>query len=169
MFRQDFTAPLCQAASGSNVQLASLLGCWRLEEFVVERPSGTCIHPFGTDAEGLLLYSPDGWVSAVLSKRDRGDAAVRTLESASKASAEVKVEAFDSYMSYAGRYRLNGSTVVHEIVVALAPGLVGTKMSREAHLEDSTLTLSYQVEGRLGISNYVLRWVRPSQRPHELL
>ena len=108
------------------------------------------------------MYTPDGWVSAVLSERGREVATVRRLESASRASADEKVRAFDSYMSYAGRYRWEGTTVTHELVVALAPGLVGTQMTREAHLDGDCLDLSFEVEGRSGTSLYLLRWVRPS-------
>lgn len=151
----------CTVSSGSSVNAEDLFGCWALREFVVERPSGRRIHPFGEDAQGTLLYSADGWVSAVLSRRERSLPSNATLENAPKLRDEDKVSAFDSYMSYTGRYEISGTTVIHEIVQSLTPGLKGTRLEREAALSDSELTLSYDVSGKSGISTYRLRWVRP--------
>ncbi len=125
------------------------------------RASGERLHPFGADADGILIYSPDGWVSAVLSARDRKVETVRSLQTASRASVEEKVQAFDSYMSYAGRFRVEGTTVVHEIAVSLAPGLIGTEMRREARFDGESLELSFEVEGRKETSSYQLHWNRP--------
>ena len=50
-----------------NLQREQLLGTWLLQRWQVEysdaRPSS---YPFGTDAIGVLIYAPDGWMSATM-------------------------------------------------------------------------------------------------------
>jgi hypothetical protein len=83
------------------------------------------------------------------------------LERAHHASAEAKAAAFDGYMSYAGRWYVEGDEVVHTVELALTPDAVGRAQRRTARLEAGGLCLTYDVTGRSGVvRNYRLDWVR---------
>ena len=142
---------------------ADIVGAWRLDSFFIDRASGERIHPYGEDALGTLLYTPEGWMSAVLARRDRGAHDGATLERAHRASDEERLRAFDGYTSYSGRYRVRGQTVEHDVVVALVPSMIGATLQRTGTLEDGALTLRYDVEGRRGTHRYTLRWSRADE------
>lgn len=140
----------------------TLLGAWSLVSFVVQRTGREDRHPFGIDARGLIVYEPSGWMSAVLSAADRSSGATR-LEDAHRVDADAKGRAYDSYLSYAGRWRLEGDEVVHDVHVALVPEVVGREQRRRASFDGEELVLSYEVEGRSGPARFVLRWRRASR------
>lgn len=126
------------------VTAASLVGGWRLArwEVVYLDASGTerrRTFPFGPDATGLLLYTPDGWMSATIAAAGR-----RAFDAPNprETPAEARAAAFDGYFSYAGRYRVDGGRVVHELAVALNPGMLGAPQVRDARLEGDRLELS---------------------------
>ena len=140
----------------------SLHGSWRLERFVITYDDGRPeLHPFGEDATGLLTYTPDGWMSAILSRAGRPSLGVGGLETTGRADAASKAAAFDSYLSYAGRWAVEGDAVVHRVTLALAPDAVGLDNVREAALDGDRLTLTYQRTPRSGVTrHYNLIWRR---------
>ena len=97
-----------------------LVGAWRLASWSFEyedsRPSE---FPLGRKAHGLLLYTPDGHVSATL----MGGQPPRSL-------------------AYAGRYEVRDGAVYHSIEVATDASLVGMTTTRHMRREDDVLTLS---------------------------
>lgn len=138
-----------------------LLGTWRLVRFTAVGADGMRKLPYGQEAQGLLVYAADGWMSAVLSRADRGPFASESMERAGAATADEKVRAFDGYTSYAGRYAIDGEEVRHTVAQALVPTMVGQTLRRRARLEDGTLSLSYEVQGRKQSYHYELVWRRP--------
>ena len=48
-----------------------LIGAWRLAEFSVIARDGSVTHPMGKNLEGLIIYSPDGYMSGQLMKLGR--------------------------------------------------------------------------------------------------
>lgn len=140
-----------------------LVGGWRLVSFEITfSDDAPAIHPFGDDGRGQLLYTPDGQMSAILCPAERADLDVGGLESSRRASAEQKAAAFDSYMSYAGRWSLDGSTVTHHVDFALVPDVVGHDHVRTASLhDDGALVLTYERSTKRGATaTYALKWVR---------
>lgn len=142
---------------------AELVGAWSLQCFVVQVDDGRPdLFPLGDDATGLVVYSDDGWMSAVLSRSDRGAGALGgALEDAARAGPEAKGQAFDSYLSYAGRWELADGEVRHHVTHALVPGVVGQVLRRTARLDADTLELSYLRPTRSGaVATYRLSWSR---------
>ena len=144
-----------------------LVGARSLEQFVISHSDGRPpLLPFGADARGLLLYSADGRMSAILCRGERAPLGIATLEQAERASKEAKAEAFSSYVSYAGRYRVErepggADRVVHEVELSLLPDLVGAEQARRAFLKGDQLALSYEVTPRSGVVRlYLLTWRR---------
>ena len=40
----------------------ALIGVWRLREYSEVTEGQTAVYPFGPDPDGLLIYTPDGFV-----------------------------------------------------------------------------------------------------------
>ncbi len=148
----------------------ALAGTWRLVDFRVLFEDGRPDRlPYGEEAEGTVIYGLDGWMSAVLGRGDRAPLGSGRLESYQRAEDTDKIAAFDSYLSYVGRWTLErdevGEAVVaHEVVQALVPELVGQTLRRRVQLraEGRQLVLSYGVQPSRGSArSYTLTWERP--------
>jgi len=112
-----------------------LLGAWRLESWTLHYDDGRPPeHPLGPAAQGLIMYTPDGHVSATLMRGDRSTAAPATDGDRARAYA-------DSF-AYAGRYELRDGTVFHTIEIATNPALIGVTSTRHIAHDGDRLTLS---------------------------
>ena len=112
----------------------ALIGTWRLERWELVYDDGRppeC--PLGADAEGFLIYTADGHVSATLARRSRPRLADDD---------GAKARAYEAYFGYAGRYEVRDGAVVHHIAIAPDPALTGATTLRNAVLEGDRLTLS---------------------------
>ena len=50
------------------------IGAWKLESYVEESVDGSkCFEPLGPTPRGIIMYTPDGYMSAQLAKPDRPD------------------------------------------------------------------------------------------------
>jgi hypothetical protein len=117
------------------VTAQELLGAWKLESWALLYEDGRPPeYPLGRHAVGLILYTPDGHMSATLARRGR-----EALEST---DATAKAKAYDGCFAYAGRYEVRGEAVFHSIEVATNPALAGVTSTRNIHLNGDRLTLS---------------------------
>ena len=116
---------------------------------------GRVRYPYGRDASGYIIYTADGRMSATLMGGDRtpfGSEYRRGEGGTAKASA------FESYLSYAGRYEFLGDRVVHYVEVALIPDWVGNALMRLAAFEGDRLVLSTEPDGDGRVT--VITWER---------
>ncbi len=118
---------------------SDLLGVWRLAQYVVPMPDGRIVHPFGPDADGLLIYTPDGWMSAALGRRDRAPFPADHLGAGSVGE---KARAAETFLAYAGRWEVKGDAVVHHVALSLFPNWTGGDQLRLASFEAGNLVLS---------------------------
>jgi hypothetical protein len=104
--------------------VVSVVGAWTLVSYLdVDESGRTRGGPLGEDPYGLLIYSPTGHVSvSMMSSRDGPEA--------------------ERYMGYAGRWRLDGGCVIHDVLVSSHPHLAGTRQVRDVVLDDDRLTLA---------------------------
>jgi hypothetical protein len=146
---------------------SELWGTWDLVSFRVVADDGRPDRfPFGPDAKGRIVYAPDGYMMAVLSRTPEGaPPALQRLESAHHASDADKAAAFDRYLSYSGRWVLVDGEVHHHVDLALVPGVPGRVQVRAVSLvrePNPTLTLSYEQSSTRGTRyRFVLVWHRP--------
>ena len=141
-----------------SIDRSDLVGAWRLVDWRIEYADGRVTRPFGNDAVGQLLYSADGHMSATVAAARRPSLG---RQNARHAAASARAAAFDSYFHYAGRWRVDGPVVVHDVDYALNPGLAGTEQRREVLLEGSSLQLSAtEAIGDGGERRHVLAWQR---------
>jgi hypothetical protein len=140
---------------------ADLVGAWRLQRWETVYEDGRRTEPFGPGVEGLIQYTADGWMSATIMAAGRA-----RLSGANprNAPARERAAAFDSYFSYAGRWRLRGGVVRHDVTIALNPAMVGTPQLRDATLSGRTLTLSAAEDVPGGRRVHRLVWQRAPKR-----
>lgn len=136
-----------------------LVGTWQLRQWQCTYEDGTTTEPFGAGAQGLLLYSGDGWMSACIMAPGRARLSAANPREAPEVE---RAAAFDGYFSYAGRWRILDRRVQHEVSIALNPGMVGTLQLRDAEFADDGLTLSATEPARGGTRRHRLVWRRPA-------
>jgi hypothetical protein len=141
---------------------AQIVGAWELVRWEIVRDDGARTQPFGTDARGLLLYTPDGFMSASVMAARRAPFSTRTPRGA---PAGERAAAFDSFFSYAGRFRVLAGEVRHDVLVALNPGQVGTLQTRQARLSGRKLELTADesLPGQ-GSRRHEIEWRRVRRR-----
>ena len=127
----------------------SVVGTWRLVSSEGRSSAGDVSRPYGDRPVGLLLYGPDGYMSATLMRPDRppftsGDRLRGTPE-------EVRL-ASEGFLAYCGTYDLDASKglIVHHVTAADFPNIVGTDLVRRFVMENGHLVLETQPVLRAG-------------------
>lgn len=145
---------------------AGLVGAWRLVSWTIEYPAtGRVTQPFGAAPEGLLLYSVDGHMSAVMQRPGRARlsrADPNAVDDAEKAAA------FAGYLHYAGTWSVADGCVVHAVEWAMNPNLIGTRQVRRVALAGDRLELGADepLEAPGQSRRHRIEWIRAAQRPH---
>ena len=137
------------------------MGAWTLVASV-ERgiETGVESHPLGDRPLGLILYTPDGYMSAQLQRRERPPFAEGDLL---RATPEEYAAAGSSYVAYSGRFFVDEAkkSLSHEMAVSFFPNWVGQRHVRLVELNGERLQLSTDGPQRL---NGVLKTVTLSWR-----
>ena len=128
-----------------------------------ERPTdgSPSFYPMSEQPQGIIMYTPDGYMSAQLSKPDRkpfasGDWFKGTDE-------DYKNEA-STYIAYTGRFHVDEEqhTLTHSIFISLFPNWIGQTQPRMVKLEGDQLHLGSasppQSGGKMVMS--YLKWKR---------
>jgi hypothetical protein len=78
---------------------------------------------------GLLIYSPDGYMSATLSKRERSPFSTDQLDGGTN---EEKIRAYSTYIAYTGSFEVDEAemSVTHRVKFASFPNFVGRSLIR---------------------------------------
>lgn len=118
-----------------------LVGTWMLESFEGRSSSGKERSSYGSNPVGQLIYTSDGHMSAVLSRRNRPKFASEDLVGGT--TEELKF-AFEGFEAYAGTYKIDvkGGTVTHRLEVCRYPNWEGSSQLRHFTLTDDRLLLS---------------------------
>jgi hypothetical protein len=117
-----------------------LIGTWHLISYETRGADGSVVYPMGREVIGLIMYAPDGYMSANLMVPGRP---AFTGGAASTANTAELAAASAGYFGYAGRFEVDESaqTVGHRIDVALVPNLVGTTQLRHVAFDGARLIL----------------------------
>lgn len=115
------------------------VGTWRLIRCEHKMSDGTSRFPWGLDAKGLLLYTSDGYMSAFLMKADRHRFASDDIF---EGTASERVDAMESCLAYAGRYRVEEKRVVHIVELSPFPNWIGSEQIRLFEWRGAQLILS---------------------------
>lgn len=137
-----------------------LVGGWRLVDWVSIADDGSETSPLGAAPHGLLTYSRDGTMVAIMTRSDRARFATDDLTGGSPAE---QAGAFASCIAYGGAFELDGDTVVHRVETSLFPNWVGTEQRRRWGLDPTgrVLTLTSPPLAMGGVSRIQrLTWLR---------
>jgi lipocalin-like protein len=118
---------------------AKLVGTWKLISASSSSASGEQNEsPFGPNPVGILTYTDDGRVSALISYGGRKQL---TIGAEPAALIEEQAEAFRTFLAYAGRYRLSGDTVVHSIEISSIQNYAGKELVRGLKFQGNQIVL----------------------------
>jgi len=119
-----------------------LIGAWSLVSYE-ERPvdGSPPFFPLGEEPKGIIMYTPDGFMSAQLAKPDRAPFASGDWFEAS--DAEFKEEA-TSYIAYTGPFHVDEEKqqLSHSMFISLFPNWTGQTQPRVVRQEGDRLFLS---------------------------
>ena len=121
------------------MQEADFVGTWRLISMEGRLSDGTVTYPLGADTRGYIMYAPDGYVSVVISGNTRPSLGTSDLLAGSD---EQLAAAARTFISYAGRYSVDGELVRHAVDISLFPDWAGGIQERHYRFEGNRLTLS---------------------------
>ncbi|HEX6657770.1 MAG TPA: lipocalin-like domain-containing protein [Ilumatobacter sp.] len=135
-----------------------LIGAWQLVRWFITYEDGSVTEPLGHGAEGLLVYTADGWMSASMmavgrTRLSRGNPRAAPIEE--------RAAAFDSFFTYSCRWRIVDRSVEHTVTLSHNPALVGTVQTRRIQMRGRQLTLSAHEAVPGGVRVHRLQW-RPA-------
>lgn len=132
------------------------IGTWRLASVETKKEDGI-LHRKGART-GYIIYSADGYMSVAFMKEGRVMFASGDIRGG---TSEEKVEALNGYISYSGKYQVEGDSVHHHIEVSLFPNWISDKQERYYKFEGDTLNLSrpLQLVGGMMLSSHLV-WER---------
>jgi len=139
---------------------AGLVGAWRLLTWESIDDAGAVDHPMGPDAEGVVVYTPDGTMMTTLGRRGRMPITGDDMLAGPDAE---RLASFGSFIAYTARFRIEGGDVIHQVEMSLFPNWVGTAQRRHVQLaaDGRSLILSsdpFLLRGRM--SRQRLSWER---------
>jgi len=117
-----------------------LIGSWKLLSYIELPINWTdSLFPMGQQPDGILMYSPDGYMSVQIAKQER-------LPFASgdwlKASCEEHTSSMSSYISFSGTYRILENRIVsYQVKTSLYPNWKGQTHERTFDFEGDILYL----------------------------
>lgn len=122
-----------------------IIGAWELISYRAESLNDDePIYPFTKDAQGIVIYSPNGYMSAQLMVPGR--APFHTPDRLSATEKEL-ADAMRTYMAYSGKFDVyygpNGHPCLHHnMQISSFPNWIGDTQERFARIDDDMLTLS---------------------------
>ena len=126
-----------------------LVGTYRVLAMEHYTDDGEVGRPFGDDPRGIIVYTAEHYMTAVLMRPDRPAFAAGDVLSGTDAE---RAAAFATANAFAGRWELEGDEIVHRLEVTTFPNWVGTQQRRRFDLTETHLTLypqSMLMEGKL--------------------
>jgi len=139
-----------------------LIGAWKLVSYVEQPVDGSApFHPFGEEPQGIIMYTPDGYMSAQLCGKDRVPFASGDWFKGT--AAEYEAEA-STYIAYTGPFHVDEQqqSLTHSMFISLFPNWIGQTQPRVVKIEGGILSLSTASPINSGgkLVNSYLRWQR---------
>jgi hypothetical protein len=118
----------------------NLIGAWVLRSYEARSIDGSeVIYPLGVDPRGIIMYTPDGYMSAQLMRSGRKRFSGDDMQLAPN---DELAAAASGYLTYAGPYNVvRDGLIAHHVEVSLLPNWIGGTQYRAAHLSGSVLQL----------------------------
>ena len=115
----------------------TIKGRWTVQSWEQLYDDGRVVLPMGTELDGFIEYSDYG-MSCVISQKDR-----KVFNTGGQWSADdtEKAGAYNSYLTYAGGFDVEGNTITHHVKYSIFPNWIGGTQHRFAELQGDVLTL----------------------------
>jgi len=117
----------------------SLLGTWRLVSFESRSVDGKVSYPWGKNTLGYIMYNEEGYMFVAIMSANRPKFSSEDLKGG---TTEEKAAAANTYISYCGRYEVQGDTVIHHIELSFFPNWVGVDQKRILSFNGDRLSLN---------------------------
>src|ERR1700733_11081398 len=123
------------------VVTADLVGSWSLKSYTDTIEGAETVLPLGLNPTGLLIYTPNGFMSAQLMRLDRWRLGVADWNMKTQSDYQEESRGF---IGYSGEYQFDEvtATISHMPSVSFAPSLIGRRLKRQVKLDDDRLTLT---------------------------
>ena len=122
-----------------QIESDALVGAWELVSWQLLVDDEQRPHGFGARVTGQLLYLSSGHMSAILSDPGRAPLSVEPFAAAPE---DERAEAARTYVSYGGRWSVEGDQVRHHVEFCLLPNWIGTDLVRNVSWQHEHLVLS---------------------------
>lgn len=119
-----------------------LIGTWKLVSYVEKPVDGSApFHPFGETPKGIIMYTPDGFMSAQLCRSERTPFASGDWFDGTPQEYEAEAS---TYIAYTGPFNVDEErqTLTHSMFISLFPNWVGQTQPRVVRIESDLLNLS---------------------------
>jgi hypothetical protein len=127
----------------------SVVGTWKLVSNTATTEKGEVNKAaFGQNPSGLLTYTADGRMMAIISDDGRKPLSIPDRVAA---PAEERAQAYSTFMAYAGRYTFSCDKVVHHVEVASLQNWVNTDQTRFVTLRGNRMFLRNTPQSRGGV------------------
>ena len=136
------------------MQKSDLFRAWKLTSFSIKSPDGVT-YPYGKDAIGYIIYTPDDVVSVHMMSSTRMEESQHQFRSGTDAE---KIEAAENFGGYVGRYEVTGDIVTHFPEACGFPSLLNVPQKRKIDLSGNVLTLSCMDQS--GQNESIVVWER---------
>jgi hypothetical protein len=126
-----------------------LVGAWRVLAMEHYTADGEVGRTFGDDPRGIIVYTAERYMAAVLMRPDRPLFAAGDVLGGTPSE---RADAFLTANAFAGRWEVQGPEVVHHLEVTTFPNWAGTEQRRRFDVTESELTLyppSMLMQGKL--------------------
>ena len=133
-----------------------LVGAWELISYLVhsEQSPSTTLYPLGKDAKGIIMYTPDGYMSAQL--QCPGQMSFSAAHPVDGSESEL-AESARKYVGYTGPFYLDDDgpepIVLHHFLVSSFPNWLGDTQRRKVKLEGDQLIISLEAPVELKVSH----------------
>jgi hypothetical protein len=139
-----------------------LIGAWQLVSYVEKDvETGEEKKPLGEKPEGIIMYTPDGYMSAQLCSPGR-----KSFEGGDMYRGKVEEYAAEgsTYIAYTGPFYVDEQkqALKHEMQISLFPNWTGQQQVRLVEVDDKVLHLSTDVPMKFSGGNKTasLFWAR---------
>jgi hypothetical protein len=119
-----------------------LIGSWKLVSYVETPVDGSPpFYPFGETPQGIIMYTPDGYMSAQLCRPNRAPFASGDWFEGTAAEYEAQGS---TYIAYTGPFQVDEEkqSLTHTMFISLFPNWIGQTQPRIVRIEHDMLSLS---------------------------
>lgn len=127
----------------------SIVGSWKLVNTSATTAEGKpLVSPMGDHPTGFLVYTAEGRMSLLITHEGRPKLSGDRLDS----PMEERAKAFSTMVAYAGRYRMEGNRLVHQVEAASSQNWVGIELPRIVTFDGNRVKLEAPLQERHGVT-----------------